>query len=115
MAATLAGCNQNPAAKVKETADKVSDAAKSASEALGKDFEAATKKAASALEGVAGGPEMLKDLTGLFGSAQKTISGVTSVDTARAAAPGLDSLLAKIVKPKLDEFIAKLNALAGAK
>lgn len=172
-ASLLLGCGKTPGSKMQEAADSatgamsdaaasatetVSEAAQSATDALGAGFADATKKATSALEGVTGGSELLKNVTDLFATAQSSLKGVTDEATAKAALPGLNELVEKagglsaltdklpaeaktavsqmiesglgplkeliakvmaipgveaIVKPKLDEFVAKVTALTG--
>jgi hypothetical protein len=154
-AALLAGCNKDDAAKLEQTAKEAAD---KAGTAVAEGFAAATEKATEAMKSVEGGPEMLKSISDTFGSAEKTLAGVKDSETARAAGPAMDEMIAKIqglsaaaeklpaeaktalapmieagiaklkelyekvksipevetvIKPKFDELVAKVSALAG--
>ena len=94
-----------------ETGDAVGDAAESAGdlaneagEKLSEGFSAAAEKAASALEGIDGGGEMLTQVKEFFGSAQETLKGITNKESAEAAVSKLGDL---------DGAIAKISEMAG--
>src|SRR4051794_32278770 len=110
----VVGCSEESKKKVtdsvKETKESASSAAKKAGEgvaaagdkaqeamaSLGKDFTTATDKAKSAMEGVAGGSDLLKQVTDLFASAQKSLQGVSNGETAQKAAAQLGQLDGKL-------------------
>jgi hypothetical protein len=139
-----------------EMAGKAGEALKGAQESVA----ASAAKAADALKGVAGGPELLSKVTEFFGSAGKTLQGITDVESAKAALPKLTELTAStdelsksmaslpegaktaisgvvdkgiaelkavvekimalpgvegVLKPKIDELMKKLEAIAGKK
>ena len=154
-AALLAGCNKEDTAKLEDSAKK---AAEKAGTAVAEGLTAATEKATAAMKDVEGGPEMLKSITDTFDSAEKTLAGVKDSETARAAGPAMDEMIAKlqglsaaaeklpaeaksalaplveagiaklkelyekfkaipevetVIKPKFDELVTKVSALAG--
>jgi hypothetical protein len=76
--------------------DAAGDAARDLSDKLGEGFATAAKNAASALEGVDGGGEMLSGLKDLFGSAQETLSGITDKASAEAAVAKIEEMGASV-------------------
>lgn len=68
-------------------------------------------KAAEAVKGVEGGPELLSKITEFFGSAGKAMQGITDVESAKAALPTVEEL-----KVKADELSKSITGLPeGAK
>lgn len=83
------GCSPEAA---KEMTDKAAASAKEAAGDIGGGVSGMMDKATEALSGVEGGSEMLKQVTDLFASATKTLSGVKDADSATAALPDLGKL-----------------------
>jgi hypothetical protein len=90
--------------------DAAGDLANKTMDALGEGFTAAAEKASSALASVEGGPEALKGIKDLFGSAHESLSKITDEASAKAALPGLEDLDGKVTG--LGELLAKLPAEA---
>lgn len=89
----LAGCNKDDAATLEKSAKEAAD---KAGAAVADGLTAATEKAIAAMKNVEGGPEMLKSITDTFDSAEKTLAGVKDSETARAAGPAMDEMIAKV-------------------
>lgn len=170
----LAGCSPEAKTEIDKAKQAASDAAESTKDATGeiagkagevvKDAQenvtSAAAAAADALKGVAGGPELLKKVTEFFGSAGKTLQGITDVESAKAALPKLTELTSStdelsksmanlpegakssisgvwekgiaelkalvekvmalpgvesVLRPKVNELMGKLEAIAGTK
>jgi len=70
----------------------MADATKGAAADVGSSMSGMMSKATEAIAGVEGGSEMLKQVAEMFGTATKTLSGVTDADSATAALPALGKL-----------------------
>ncbi len=97
--------------KAADVAGKAADKAGEAWDAIGEEFSAAYNSAKSSLEGVDGGSEMLKNVSGMFGGAIESLKGIKDTETAKAAIAKLDEM-----EFDAEGMAAKLEALpAGAK
>jgi hypothetical protein len=129
----LAGCSPQAQTDMKEAGQSAAKAAASASDAAGevagtaaetvKDAAAEAvegaqasladmaSKAAEAVKGFEGGPELLSKITEFFGSAGKTLQGVTDAESAKLALPTIEQL-----SGQADELTKSLAGLPdGAK
>ncbi len=89
---------------VGEATESAGELAKEAGDKLSAGFSAAAEKAASALEGVDGGSELLTQVKEFFSSAQETLKGITNKESAEAAVSKLGDL---------DRAIAKIGDMMG--
>ncbi|TWU05295.1 hypothetical protein CA54_59830 [Symmachiella macrocystis] len=89
---------------VGDATESAGELAKEAGDKLSAGFSAAADKAASALEGVDGGSEVLTQIKGFFSSAQETLKGITNKESAEAAVSKLGDL---------DGAAAKISDMVG--
>ena len=98
-------------AAASSTAETVKEAAADAVEGAQASLADMAGKAAEAVKGVEGGPELLSKITEFFGSAGKAMQGITDVESAKAALPTVEEL-----KVKADELSKSVAGLPdGAK
>jgi len=98
-------------AAASSTAETVKDAAAEAVEGAQASLAGMAGKAAEAVKGFEGGPELLSKITEFFGSAGKTLQGVTDAESAKLALPTIEQL-----SGQADELTKSLAGLPdGAK
>lgn len=97
---------------VGEATESAGELAKEAGDKLSAGFSAAAEKAASALEGVDGGSELLTQVKEFFSSAQETLKGITNKESAEAAVSKLGDLDGAIAK--IGDMMGKLPESAQA-
>ena len=87
------GCSPDTAKKMTDNAaGGMADAAKGVAGDVSAGMSDMMGKASEAMAGVEGGSDMLKQVSEMFGSATKTLSGVIDADSATAALPDLGKL-----------------------